>query len=201
LTQLTKKDHIFDFNADCVQAFEELQKTLTNAPLLTHFDIDQHCLLETDASDTVIAAVFSQRGLDGEWHPVAYFSKSMAPAEMNYPIHDKEMLAIVRAFEHWRSELEGTDHPVEVLTDHKALEYFMSTKALSARQARWAEVLSRYNFKILYRPGSTNTADPLTRMDTDTADLTCTKASARQQQLLGTDCLDPKIVWELGKFK
>jgi RNase H-like domain found in reverse transcriptase len=66
----------------------------------------------------------------------------MAPAEMNYPIHDKEMLAIVRAFEHWRSELEGTDHPVEVLTDHKALEYFMSTKALSARQARWAEILS-----------------------------------------------------------
>jgi hypothetical protein len=201
LTQLTKKDHVFNFNADCVRAFEELQKTLTNAPLLTHFEVDQHCLLETDASDTVIAAVFSQQGLDGEWHPVAYFSKSMAPAEMNYPIHDKEMLAIVRAFEHWRSELEGTDHLVEVLTDHKALEYFMSTKALSARQARWAEVLSRYNFKILYRPGSTNTADPLTRMDTDTANLTCTKASARQQQLLGTDHLDPRIVWELGKVK
>ena len=194
LTQLTRKDYIFDFNLDCVRAFKELQKTLMNAPLLTHFDVDRHCLLETDASDTVIAAVFSQRGLDGEWHPVAYFSKSMAPAEMNYPIHDKEMLAIVRAFEHWRSELEGTDHLVEVLTDHKALEYFMSTKALSARQARWAEVLSQYNFKILYRPGSTNTADPLTRMDTDTADLNCTKASARQQQLLETDRLDPKIV-------
>jgi hypothetical protein len=98
---------------------------------------------------------------------------------MNYPIHDKEMLAIVRAFKHWRSELEGTDHPVEVLTDHKALEYFISTKALSARQACWAEVLSRYNFKILYRPGSTNKADPLTRMDTDTATLNRTKDSTR----------------------
>jgi RNase H-like domain found in reverse transcriptase len=118
----------------------------------------------------------------------------MAPAEMNYPIHDKEMLAIVRAFEHWRSELEGTDHLVEVLTDHKALEYFISTKALSARQACWAEVLSQYNFKILYRPGSTNTADPLTQIDTDTADLNYTKALACQQQLLETDCLDPKIV-------
>jgi hypothetical protein len=197
LTQLTRKEHVFDFNRDCIRAFEKLRTALIHAPLLTHFDVDKHCLLETDASDTVIAAVFSQLGLDGEWHPVAYFSKSMAPAEMNYPIHDKEMLAIVRAFEHWRAELEGTDHPVEVLTDHKALEYFMSTKALSARQARWAEVLSRYNFKILYRPGSTNTADPLTRMDIDTADLNCTKASARQQQLLGTDRLDPQIVWEL----
>src|SRR5208282_5701230 len=59
LTQLTRKDYIFDFNLDCVRAFKELQKTLMNAPLLTHFDVDRHCLLETDASDTVIAAVFS----------------------------------------------------------------------------------------------------------------------------------------------
>ena len=70
----------------------------------------------------------------------------------------------------------------------------MTTKALSARQARWAEILSRYNFKILYRPGSTNTADPLTRMDTDTDTLNRTKDSARQQQLLPTSCLDPRIV-------
>jgi len=55
---------------------------------------------------------------------------------MNYFIHDKEMLAIVQAFEHWRAELKGTDYLVEVLTDYKALKYFMSTKALSARQAR-----------------------------------------------------------------
>ena len=90
---------------------------------------------------------------------------------------------------------------MEVLTDHKALEYFMTTKALSARQARWAEILSRYNFKIIYRPGSTNKADPLTRMDTDTKALNHAKDSARQQQLLPTACLDPRIVWELGKFK
>jgi hypothetical protein len=201
LLQLTRKDYVFQFDQDCVRAFDTLRTALTNAPLLTHFDVDRHCLLETDASDTVIAAVFSQLGIDGEWHPVAYFSKSMAPAEMNYPIHDKEMLAIVRAFEHWRSELEGTDHPVEVLTDHKALEHFMSTKALSARQARWAEVLSRYNFKIRYRPGSTNTADPLTRMDTDTAALDRTKAAARKHQLLPSNRLDPRIIWELGQFK
>ena len=125
----------------------------------------------------------------------------MAPAEMNYPIHDKEMLAIIRAFEHWRSELEGTDHPVEVLTDHKALEYFMSTKSLSARQAHWAEILSRYNFRILYCPGKTNTADPLTQMDTDTQALNQTKESAHKQQLIPTDALDPQIVQELKQFE
>ena len=54
---------------------------------------------------------------------------------MNYPIYNKEMLAIVQTFKHWQTELEDTDHSVEVLTDHKALEYFISTKALSARQA------------------------------------------------------------------
>ena len=66
-----------------------------NVLLLIYFDIDQHCLLETDASDTVIAAVFSQQGLDSEWHLVVYFSKSIALAEINYPIHNKEILAIV----------------------------------------------------------------------------------------------------------
>jgi hypothetical protein len=54
---------------------------------------------------------------------------------MNYLIYDKEMLVIVQAFKHWRSKLEGTDYPVEVLIDYKALEYFISTKALSVRQA------------------------------------------------------------------
>ena len=201
LTQLTRKDHVFHFDENCVRAFKKLQDALTHAPLLTHFNVDRHCLLETDASDTVIAAVFSQLGLDGEWHPVSYFSKTLAPAEMNYPIHDKEMLAIVRAFEHWRAELEGTDHPVEVLTDHQALEYFMSTKLLSARQARWAEVLSRYNFKIIYRPGSTNKADPLTRMDADTEALNRTVNATRQQQLLPDDCLDPRIAQELKQYR
>ena len=54
---------------------------------------------------------------------------------MNYLIHNKEILAIVQAFEHWQAELEGTDYLVEVLIDYKVLEYFISTKALSARQA------------------------------------------------------------------
>ena len=83
----------------------------------------------------------------------------MSTSEVNYEIHDKEMLAVIRALEEWRAELEGLQRKerFEILTDHRALEYFMKTKKLNARQARWAEFLSRFYFLIRYRPGKQNT--------------------------------------------
>ena len=66
----------------------------------------------------------------------------MAPTKYNYEIYDKELLAIIRCFEQWRPKLESSGIPVKVLTDHKSLEYFMTTKTLTRRQARWAEFLS-----------------------------------------------------------
>ena len=86
-----------------------LHSMLIKAPLLAYYDVDSQCLLETDASDTVVAAVFSQKGLDDEWHPVGYFSKTMAPAETNYPIYDKELLAIVKALQHWSKAQRFSD--------------------------------------------------------------------------------------------
>ena len=65
-------------------------------------------MIETDASDGVIASVLSQQQPNREWHPVAYYSKTIIDAELNYPIHDKEMLAIVSSFQHWRVHLQGT---------------------------------------------------------------------------------------------
>jgi hypothetical protein len=95
----------------------------------------------------------------------------MAPAECNYEIHDKEMLAIVRALEHWRAELIGLQTQLPIYSDHKALEYFMTKRQLTARQARWAELLSQYNFRIEYRTGKSNErADTLTRRSQDNQD-------------------------------
>ncbi|PHH49893.1 Retrotransposon-derived protein PEG10 [Ceratocystis fimbriata CBS 114723] len=74
--------------------------------------------------------------------------------ECNYEIYDKELLAIIRCFEEWRPKLEGAPSPVKVITNHQNLEYFMSTKQLNRRQARWSEFLSRFNFHIVYRPDS-----------------------------------------------
>ena len=89
--------------------------------------------METDASDGVIAGVLSQQQPNGEWHPAAYYSKTMIDAKLNYPIHDKEMLAIVLSLQHWRVHLQGTLEAIQVVLDHKALKYFITTKALLAR--------------------------------------------------------------------
>jgi len=73
--------------------------------------------------------------------------------EWNYEIHDKEMLAIIRALEEWRHFLEGVTHPVEIWTNHKNLEYFMMAKKLNRRQARWSLHLARFDFLLHHRPG------------------------------------------------
>jgi hypothetical protein len=73
--------------------------------------------------------------------------------ERNYKIHDKEMLAVMRLLEEWRHFLEGTKQKVEIWTDHKNLEYFMTAKKLNHRQARWSLYLSRFNFVMHHCPG------------------------------------------------
>lgn len=80
----------------------------------------------------------------------------MALAKCNYEIYDKELLAIICYFEEWRPELERTGMPVQVLTDHKKFEYFMTTKKLMLRQMRWAEFQSEFNFVISYQSGKKN---------------------------------------------
>ncbi|PQM43474.1 hypothetical protein VC83_09660 [Pseudogymnoascus destructans] len=145
-------------------AFDRLKEAFTTAPMLVHFDPSCKIRLETDSSGFGLAGNLSQYVEEtperrGGWHPVAFFSKKLEPAELNYEVHDQELLAIVRSFEQWRHYLEGSQHPIEVLTDHNNLKYFMETTALTRRQARWAQALSAYDFQISYRAGKTNPAD------------------------------------------
>jgi hypothetical protein len=168
LTRLTRKDTAFIWDTTCTDSFAALKHAFTTAPILRHFDYDCEAIVETDASDYVSAGILSQYDDEGILHPVAFFSKKHSPAECNYEIYDKELMAIVCAFEEWRPELEGASHPIKVLSDHKNLEYFMSTKLLNRRQTRWAEYLSRFNFKIVYRPGKAGAKpDSLTRRSGD----------------------------------
>jgi hypothetical protein len=125
----------------------------TTAPVLAHFDHTLPIILETDASDFAIGAVLSQLH-NKRLHPVAFYSRKMEKAEINYDIHDKEMLAIVAAFKEWSRYPESAIDAIMVYTDHKNLEYFCTTKVLNRRQARWAQELANYEFKICYRPGS-----------------------------------------------
>jgi len=167
LTNLTRKGVQFEWLEDCARAFQRLKEAFTSAPILKHFDPDLPCRVETDASDFASGGILSQLH-EGSWLPVAYFSRRHLPAERNYEIYDKELMAIVRCFENWRAELEGTQFPIEVLSDHKNLEWFMTTKQLSRRQARWSEFLSRFNFQIVYRSGKLNNRpDALSRRPQD----------------------------------
>lgn len=177
LTELTRKDgegkdqrHQFPLIADskAIQAFHRLKDAFKTAGVLAHFDPDLETWLETDASDFVTAAILSQKDATGVLRPVAFLSHKMNPAECNYEIYDKELLAIVNAFEQWRFELSGTDDPIMVLSDHQALQTFMTTKRLNRRQARWAEFMAEFNFIIKYRPGKQGTKpDALTRRPGD----------------------------------
>src|SRR5438874_6042372 len=97
-------------------------------------------------------------------HPVVFLSRKFSPAELNYQIHDKELMAIVVACQEWRQYIEGAAHTVTVYTDHKNLIYFTTTKELNRCQVRWWEILSPYDLNIVHRPGKENTrADALSR--------------------------------------
>ncbi len=95
---------------------------------------------------------------------MAFFSCSLQGAEKNYDTHDKELLAIFKAFKNWQHFLEGSAEVINMVTDHKNLEYFTSSKKLSHCQARWAEFLMQFNMKVWFRPGRLGSKlDALTR--------------------------------------
>lgn len=186
------------WSTECQTAFDALKAAFTSAPILAHFDPDRESWVETDASDYVAAATLSQKDDSGILRPVAYLSSKMTPQEINYEIYDKELLAIVKAFEKWRPELMSTKegNPVNVLSDHKNLEWFMTTKDLNRRQARWAEFLSQFHFKITYRPGVQSTKpDSLTRRSQDLPDNENDPRLLHQQQIvLKSHNIEPGMV-------
>jgi len=153
LNDLTKKGTEWLWSDKHQTAFVDLVRALVTGPVLRHYSPNLECIVKTDASDYALGAVLSQRGEHGTLRPVAYASRSMKPAELNYEVHDKEMVAIVYALGKWRHYLEGSKIRFEVLSDHKGLEYFFSSKLLNRRQARWQERLAEFDFTITYRPG------------------------------------------------
>ncbi|KJZ69408.1 hypothetical protein HIM_11204 [Hirsutella minnesotensis 3608] len=168
LVALTRKLVKWNWTPSCQEAFDALKSSFTSAPILRHFDPAKEVFVECDASDFVSSGILSQEDDQGVLHPVAFMSKKYDPAECNYEIYDKELLAIVRCFECWRPELQGAHHQITVVTDHANLRYFMTTKQLSRRQVRWSEFLSQFQFAIKSIPGKENgKPDALTRRSQD----------------------------------
>ena len=153
------------------QAFRQLKAAFITAPVLQHYDPALRLRVETDASSYALAGILSQL-FDSEWHPIAFWSRKIIPAERNYETHDQELLAIVSAFKQWRHYLEGASHTVQVLTDHANLKGFMKVKQLNGRQARWATFLASFDFVIEHQAGKRNPADaPSRRSDYASKDI------------------------------
>jgi hypothetical protein len=167
LTELTQKDRPWGWPPEAEEAFTQLKRIFLTEPALAQFDPGRATRVEADSSGWCLGGTLLQANPDGLFTPCAFFSKKLLPAEANYEIYDKEMLAIIRCLEEWDSELRSVQL-FEVWSDHKNLEYFMTTRKLSERQIRWSLVLSRYNFKIRHIEGKENVlADALSRRDQD----------------------------------
>ncbi|GJW80917.1 reverse transcriptase domain-containing protein [Tanacetum coccineum] len=141
-----------DFKEECIQA-----------PILIAPDWDQPFDLLCDASDYAISAVLGQR-IKKHFRPIHYASKTMTEAESNYTTTEKEMLAVVYAFEKFWSYL--IMNKSIVYTDHSALKYLFNKKDAKARLLRWVLLLQEFDFKVIDTKGAENyAADHLSRLE------------------------------------
>ena len=159
MTNLLQKNKRFECGPDQTLGLAKFKKHFaTNKPLAMH-DPEKQTKLQTDVSDKTIKAMVFQQGkfLD-------YYSRNLTPIETNFTTGDKEMFAVIIALKHWRHLIQGTKHKVIVHIDHKRLMFFLETKQLSPKQARWLKKLACYDFAIKHIKSENNIgADVLSR--------------------------------------
>ncbi|KAH9247294.1 hypothetical protein BASA81_015094 [Batrachochytrium salamandrivorans] len=128
LTKLFKKDSLFVWGPEQEKSLQALKDAFAHSDFLTHPDETRPFIVETDASDYAISGVLSQYDDTDVLRPIAFYARQMNSAERNYEIYDKELLAVVDSFKHWRHFLQGGHHPVTVLCDHKNFGVFHDNK-------------------------------------------------------------------------
>ncbi len=153
LNDLKKKGNPFIWSQACQQAFDRLKSSLTSPPILGHPNPDLPFFVYTDASNTGLGAVLTQKEDSGTEVVLAYASRTLNRAEMNYSVTEKECLAIIWALEKWQHYLEPM--LFTVITDHSALKWVLSSTKTTSRLIRWALRLQRFDFIVKYRKGKT----------------------------------------------
>ncbi|GJP66599.1 hypothetical protein CLOP_g23514 [Closterium sp. NIES-67] len=157
LRNLLKKNTPYKWEPKHQEAVQQLKQALTSAPVLILPDPERNYVIKADASDQAVRAVLMQDQGNG-LQPIPYLSKKLHGAEQNYPIHDKEALAIIIALKKWRCYLEG--RKTRVYTDHCKLKYLKTQPSL----VRWINFLeTHFHYDIVYKPGHKNKADALSR--------------------------------------
>lgn len=162
LTELTKTNERFRWSTKAEEAFLKLKSALVSAPVLAMPDYSKPFSVACDASDVAVGGVLTQE-IDGEEHPISYFSQKLSPSERKYSVTERECLAVIRAIEKFRGYIEGTKFTV--FCDHAALSYLKTMKNPTALMSRWLLRLNSFDFTIKYRKGSFNTVpDALSRI-------------------------------------
>ncbi|XP_063361755.1 uncharacterized protein LOC134650752 [Cydia amplana] len=161
LTRLTRKKQVWIWGPEQTQAFLELKRLLTTAPILVQADFSRPFILRTDSSNYALGAVLLQ-GEGNEERPIEYASRLLNAAERNYSTTEREALAVVWAVERFRSYLDG--QPVVIGSDHQPLRWLLSLKSPAGRLVRWALRLQAFDIRFEYTPGKANVvADTLSR--------------------------------------
>ncbi|GMF18224.1 unnamed protein product [Phytophthora fragariaefolia] len=163
LSQLRKNDAAWDWTAECQQAFNAVKQALTEAPILAVADQNRPFHVVCDTFYYAIGCALMQHDHEGRDREVCYQSRQLKPAERNYPVHDKENLAMKFALTKFRVYLLGS-RPFVVYTDHASLRTATQPPHISQRMARWLSFFAEYNFQVEYKPGRLNVvADALSR--------------------------------------
>lgn len=163
LSTLVKKDVKFVWENKEQEAFDKLKACLMKYPVLQHPDFKKPFILITDASGEGLGAVLSQLDENGKEIVIAYASRTLRGAEINYPITEQECLAIVWAIQHFHKYLILKEF--KIITDHSALKGLMNAKIPKGRRARWIMELQQYKFEVIHRAGKENkNADALSRL-------------------------------------
>ena len=154
---------MFEFDDACLDAFETLKRALVFAPVLQPPNWEQPLEIMCDASNFAVGAVLGQRK-EGKPYVIYYASKLLDDTQINYTTTEKELLAIVYAFDKFRAYLVG--QKVIVYSDHAALKYLLSKKDAKPRILRWILMLQEFDWEVRYKKGSKNLiADHLSRLN------------------------------------
>jgi hypothetical protein len=163
LSQLLRKDVAWKWSDECQTAFTTVKQSLMESPILAIADYDRPFHVVCDASNLAVGAALLQVDGEGIERVVSYQSRQLKQAERNYPVHDRELLAMKYALAKFRVYLLGTKH-FTVFTDHCSLRTAIKSPHLSQRMARWLSFFAEYNFTVEYKPGKLNVlADALSR--------------------------------------
>lgn len=161
LTRLLQKDVPFNWTRECQAAFKSLRDAICTEPILQYPDFTKPFIITTDSSDFAVGAILSQ-GTIGSDLPIAFASKKLGDAEINYSVTEKELLACVFGVKTFRPYVFGMEFTM--VTDHHSLVWLHNVKDPSSRLMRWKVKLEEYNYSIEYKPGRKNSnADALSR--------------------------------------